>query len=72
MYAPSNLVVIVFKRNNTIVDIMRKRDGKVKIYAHYPKPETIKKLGEGWTSMTSIALMRSNITQDLQQLLRGL
>ena len=71
-YNPSNPVVIVFKRDNTIVDIMRKRDGKVKLYAHYPSPKTIRKLGEGWTSLTTIALMRSNITQNLQHLMRGL
>ena len=69
---PSNPVVIVFKRDNVIVDILRKRDGKVKLYAHYPRPETIRKLGEGWTSLTAIALMRSPITHNLQHLIRGL
>jgi hypothetical protein len=70
-YTPANPVVIIFKRDGVVVDFARTANGKVKIYVCHPQPKTMRKLGEGWSSVTSEALRRIDLTQDLQHLLRG-
>jgi hypothetical protein len=69
-YNPANPIVIIFKRDGVVVDFARTANGKVRIYVCHPT-KTVKKLGEGWSSVTSEALRRIDLTQDLQHLLRG-
>ena len=71
-YTPANPIVIIFKRDGVVVDFARTANGKVRIYVCHPT-KTVKKLGEGWSSVSSVALRsRINITTDLQPLLKGI
>lgn len=71
-HTPAITVVIIFKRDNVVVDFARTANGKVKIYARYPSIKTMRKLGEGWSSVTDVALRRIDVTPDLQPLLKGI
>jgi hypothetical protein len=71
-YTPANPIVIIFKRDGIIVDFALNGNGKIKVYAHYPRAKTLNKLGEGWTAISSVALPRTPISHDVQHLLRGI